>query len=70
MTSGQKQQLEELCIDIDIAEGSTRRADDAAQGKLHDYLESELRGHISIAFQHLQAAQRILAQQTQEAAHG
>lgn len=61
MTPEQQQALADLNTDIDIAAGATRRADDAAQGKLHGALDPELRGHISIALQHLWMAQEMLA---------
>lgn len=38
----------------------TRQADDMAQGDLHQALDPQLRGHISLALQHLQQAQAML----------
>lgn len=66
----QQQALADLGTDIDIATGAIRRADDAAYGKLHSVLNPELRGHISIARQHAQEAQRMLAQMAQGATNG
>jgi hypothetical protein len=45
---------------IDDSQHNARLADDMAQGDLHAALDPELRGHIALGVQHLQAAQGML----------
>jgi hypothetical protein len=70
MTPEQAQRLELITAFVDDAEGAALTADTLAQSSLmHSSMDPELCGHISIARQHLQMAQRMLTQQAKEVAH-
>jgi hypothetical protein len=63
VTPEQRRRLAAIAENVDDAEDAARTADMLAQGTLmHSSMDPELLGHISIALQHLQMAQRMLAQ--------
>jgi hypothetical protein len=51
-----------LAAIVAIAQQAARGADDLVNGALYRHVDPELRGHVSIALQHLQMAQQMLEQ--------
>jgi hypothetical protein len=62
MTTEQATRLALIAAFVDDAQEAARIADMLAQSSLMHSMDPELRGHISIALQHLQMAQQLLAQ--------
>jgi len=65
MTTEQQQRLALIAAFVDDVQEAARIADMLAQSSLMHDMDPELRGHISIAMQHAQMAQAMLANMEQ-----